>query len=117
MTTPEKKEGLFKTAWEVLFKINQVLIPLFLGWAIWVTGNIFETRAYMAQRPVTTAKDMSILEKDIKTWASQNFASLQISNDIKQIQSDINDLKTGFAVLNYQLIDDKKTNKDIKNRH
>lgn len=98
----------FSGWWEILFKINQVIIPFFIGWAVWVTGNIFDMRNYIDNRPKTVSQEIRIMEKDIKSWTSENYASLIITTDIKQMKTDLSDLKTQMAVLNFQLMQDNK---------
>lgn len=102
----------FNGWWEILFKINQVIMPLFMGWAIWVTGNIFNMNNYINSQPKAVSQDMVILEKDLKSWTSENFASIVIISDIKQMKNDMADLKSSMSLLSYQLLN----NDDIKRR-
>jgi hypothetical protein len=85
--------------WDVLFKINQVIIPVMMAWGIWVTTAVFEMKSFMNQGNRFTASDGMKLETDIKEWVRQNYPPQEMKLDIRNLQSQVRDLEISIKTL------------------
>ena len=56
------------TGWEVLFKLNQVMLPFVVAWAVWATVAIFDTKAFEQAGPRFTSKDAQAQTMTMKVW-------------------------------------------------
>ena len=101
---PEDKS--LSIGWQILFKLNMILVPLTIAWAAWATTSIFELRGFAGEGPRFTAKDATSLELGIKEWTRQNFPPANLVQDIREIKNDVQDIKVSLARL--QQVEDPK---------
>lgn len=80
MTHPSKSTAV----WGVLWKVNQVLVPLIVAWGIWVTKNCSEFQSFMNQGNRFTQTDGYALKIDMLT----KLESLQDKFDKKNAAQD-----------------------------
>ena len=85
------------TGWQILFKINMVILPFVLAWAVWATASIYELRGFANQGPRFTAKDGDNIVLEIKDWSRENFVSKSVEGDIKDIKDDVQEIKVLIA--------------------
>lgn len=87
--------------WEILWKINQLLIPFGLAWAIWVTSNIFEINAWKGkdERKFVLTDDIRLIELQIKDWTRQNFLSVDSVGQIKDIELSLKSVNAQLEAL------------------
>lgn len=87
------------TGWQVLFKINMIILPFVVAWAVWATGSIYELRGFANQGPRFTAKDGENITLEMKEWARENFVGKTVEADIKEIKNDVQAIKVLIATL------------------
>lgn len=76
--------------WELLWKVNQIIIPCGIAWSIWVTNNIFELKAETLRGEKFTKTEAIQMASDIKDWTRSNFSpAVEVSSAIKDIQVNI----------------------------
>ena len=88
-----RSEDKTKNIFDILFKVNQVLMPLMLGWCIWVTNNIYEFKTFMGQGDRFTTQNAKIMEVDIKEWVRENYPPIELKNDVKELKLAIDGLR------------------------
>ena len=93
---PDEHNG-FSTPWQILLKVNMVLIPLVIAWATWATVNIFELRGFQGQGPRFTAIDADNKTLEMREWTRMNFVTKDIEADIREMKRDVNAIKMILA--------------------
>lgn len=90
-------KDFFSQAWAFMFKVNNVLLPFFVAWAVWVTSEIYELRAFKGQGPRFTETDAKNLALNVKQWTNDNFMSISSKNElvseIKLLKDTISELR------------------------
>jgi len=94
---PEDKT--LSIGWQLLFKLNMILVPLTIAWAVWATTSIFELRGFAGQGPRFTSKDAQNLELGIKDWTRMNFPPPSLQADVREIKNDVQEIKIAIARL------------------
>ena len=79
--------------WEILWKLNQILLPIVIAWAVWATVSIFEGKAWRNEGPRYTQKDADKMRLEIQQWTIANFPTYQIQVDINNIKTDVAEIK------------------------
>ena len=93
---PEDKQTL-GVGWTVLFKLNMVILPLVIIWAAWATASIYELKGFANTGPRFTPEMNATADFRLKEWTRQNFPSLDLRTDLKEIKKDIQEIKLSLA--------------------
>jgi hypothetical protein len=59
--------GQINGIWGILFRINQIVIPLIVAWAVWITGETFANRSFRDRGDRFTTMDGAALEARLMT--------------------------------------------------
>lgn len=87
--------------WDILFKINNILLPFVFAWGIWVTNYIYELRANdKNQLPIAAAIEMEVRMKD---WTRINFSPMEVKESIKDVVNTLDVIKDQLRDLKYEL--------------
>ena len=78
--------------WELLFKINQLILLPVLLWATWATKSIFEMQAFADRGPRYTQEDARVQELEIKGWAIANFPPPRLEKQLERLAVQLEDL-------------------------
>ncbi len=86
--------------WEILWKVNQILIPIGLAWGIWVTTNLFELKAQVGKPEERfTKSDAQVLRLEVKDWVRANFPTPEEKLQLEDIQSSVKEVATSVNTL------------------
>ena len=96
LNMPDKDQTL-GIAWERLFKLNQILIPLVLVWAAWATDSIYELKGQANIGERFTATEGVNLELRVKDWVRENYPPKDIQEDIKAIRLELEAIRIEMA--------------------
>ena len=96
----DNDNNIFSQIWEVMFKINNLLLPFFIAWAVWTTNEIYQLKAFREQGPRFTGTDAKNLELNVKQWTTENFVDIKtrdnLISDIKDIKRSLDIMKDGI---------------------
>jgi hypothetical protein len=86
--------------WELLWKVNQIIIPVGLAWGIWVTSNIFELKSQQIREEDKFNKsDSQVLELGIKDWVRANYPTPEQKSQLKDIELSIKSIDAQLEAL------------------
>ena len=96
MTIPSVKFGI----WDVLFKVNQILLPLIFVWGVWVTSSLYKLQAFANEGARYTQdeaeKDLSNAILLMKEWVRTNYPPPKLEARIEDIEQQV---KTNYTKL------------------
>ena len=72
---PNQPIGQLNGKWGMLLKVALATYPFVLAWAVFVTVNIFELKAFASAGPRWTKVDAELQEKTIHEWVSAKIAA------------------------------------------
>lgn len=97
--------GKARIVWEWLFKINQVVMPIFMtavmSWAVWVTNTVYQNRSGI---------DLNREKMATKEWVRDNFPSPELRNNISGLTKAVTELEKAVSLLTYKI--DSKISKN-----
>ncbi len=90
--------------WEILFKVNLIIVPLVIAWAVWATSNIYELKGFAARGDRFTQADGYQLKTEMREWVTINFPPSGLRDDIKEVRADIKLIKDDQTAIRIMLI-------------
>jgi len=104
MTNEEMKPIGTNGRWELIWKINQIVIPFFIMWGVWATVNIYDGKewrgSWKSEGPRFTIKDAATLKLEMQKWTIENFPSSDIKGKMEAMSDDLQDIKVELGIKN-----------------